>query len=309
LAVAAGVKAAPANLTAAQIVEKHVAARGGLQAWRAVQTMSLAGQMDAGNGDSAERSAKIAGAGLGASVKRQNNGATPAAGANGLTLDRQKRLLLAAGGDRAILRLEKNGTRTAVAERYEGKRIGCPNDLASRSDGGVYFTDSGPGCIPGGEQNAELPFHGVYFAKNGKLRLLDQDPGGYPPNGIALSANEKILYATNGGPIPQRRQIFAYDVQPDGSLTNKSLFLNATTEPGEDAWDGLKVDRLGNVYASGPGGLWIISPEGKHLGTVVGPEHPHNLAWGGEDRKTLYLAAQTGLYRISVNIPGAGQPQ
>lgn len=95
-----------------------------------------------------------------------------------------------------------------------------------------------------------------------------------------------------------------YEVQPDGTLANGKVFFDSTGEPGEDAWDGMKVDQQGNLYLSGPGGLWIISPEGKHLGTIAGPEHPHNMAWGDEDGKTLYMCAQTGLYRIRFNVPG-----
>ena len=95
-----------------------------------------------------------------------------------------------------------------------------------------------------------------------------------------------------------------YEVHPDGSLSSGKVFLDATSEGGEDAWDGMKIDQKGNIYASGPGGLWVISPEGKHLGTIVGPEHPHNIAWGDEDGKTLYLCAKTGLYRIRLNVPG-----
>jgi len=127
------------------------------------------------------------------------------------------------------------------------------------------------------------------------------------PNGLAFSPDEKFLYVDNWD--EKRKVIMRYEVQPDGTFTNGSVFFDATNEPGEDAWDGMKVDQRGNLYLSGPNGLWIISPEGKHLGTIVGPEHPHNLAWGGEDHKTLYLAAQTGLYRLSVNIPGAGLPK
>jgi gluconolactonase len=232
--------------------------------------------------------------------------AASAAGANGLALDRQRRLLLAAGGDRAILRLEKDGTRTALADRYQGKRIGCPNDLAAKSDGGVYFTDGGGGCISGGEQNAELPFHGVYFARNGKLQLLDQDPGGYPPNGVALSANEKILYVTNGGPVPQRRQIFAYDVQADGTVKNRRLFLDLTGQRGIGGPDGVKVDNQGNVYTAATGGVWIVSPEGKRLGRIPAPPGVRfaNLAFGDPDGKTLYLVSDGNLWRIRLKIPG-----
>ena len=98
--------------------------------------------------------------------------------------------------------------------------------------------------------------------------------------------------------------MWRYEVKPDGTLANGRVFFDMTSAPGEDAIDGLKVDQQGNVYVSGPGGLWILSPTGAHLGTIVGPEHPHNFAWGGADGKTLYLTAQTGLYRIRLNIPG-----
>jgi gluconolactonase len=227
-------------------------------------------------------------------------------GSNGLTLDAQARVTINEHGNRRVTRLEKNGQLTVLADRYQGKRLNSPNDLVYRSDGALYFTDP-PFGLPKffDDPRKELAFSGVYCLIQGKLKLVSTDLTG--PNGLAFSPDEKYLYVDDWD--DKKKIILRYDVQPDGSLTNKSTFLDATSEPGEDAWDGLKVDRLGNVYASGPGGLWIISPEGKHLGTVVGPEHPHNLAWGGEDRKTLYLAAQTGLYRISVNIPGTGQPQ
>jgi len=227
-------------------------------------------------------------------------------GSNGLTLDAQGRVTINEHGNRRVTRLEKNGQLTVLADRYQGKRLNSPNDLVYRSDGALYFTDP-PFGLPKffDDPRKELPFSGVYCLIHGELKLVSTDLTG--PNGLAFSPDEKYLYVDDWD--DKKKIILRYDVQPDGSLTNKSTFLDATSEPGEDAWDGLKVDRQGNVYASGPGGLWIISPEGKHLGTLVGPEHPHNLAWGGEDRKTLYLAAQTGLYRISVNIPGAGQPQ
>jgi len=227
-------------------------------------------------------------------------------GSNGLTLDAQGRVTINEHGNRRVTRLEKNGQLTVLADRYQGKRLNSPNDLVYRSDGALYFTDP-PFGLPKffDDPRKELPFSGVYCLIHGELKLVSTDLTG--PNGLAFSPDEKYLYVDDWD--DKKKIILRYEVQPDGSLTNKSTFLDATSEAGDDAWDGLKVDRLGNVYASGPGGLWIISPEGKHLGTIVGPEHPHNLAWGGEDRKTLYLAAQTGLYRVSVNIPGAGQPQ
>ena len=227
-------------------------------------------------------------------------------GSNGLTLDAEGRVTINEHGNRRVTRLEKNGQLTVLADRYEGKRLNSPNDLVYRSDGALYFTDP-PFGLPKffADPRKELPYSGVYCLVHGELKLVSTDLTG--PNGLAFSPDEKYLYVDDWD--DKKKVILRYEVQPDGSLTNKSTFLDATSEPGEDAWDGLKVDRQGNIYASGPGGLWIISSEGKHLGTIVGPEHPHNLAWGGEDRKTLYLAAQTGLYRLSVNIPGAGQPQ
>ncbi len=227
-------------------------------------------------------------------------------GSNGLTLDAEGRVTINEHGNRRVTRLEKNGQLTVLADRYQGKRLNSPNDLVYRSDGALYFTDP-PFGLPKffDDPRKELPFSGVYCLIHGELKLVSTDLTG--PNGLAFSPDEKYLYVDDWD--DKKKIILRYDVQRDGSLANKSTFLDATSEPGEDAWDGLKVDRQGNVYASGPGGLWIISPEGKHLGTLVGPEHPHNLAWGGEDHKTLYLAAQTGLYRVSVNIPGAGQPQ
>jgi len=227
-------------------------------------------------------------------------------GSNGLTLDAQGRLTINEHGNRRVTRLEKNGQVTVLADRYQGKRLNSPNDLVYRSDGALYFTDP-PFGLPKSfdDLRKELPFSGVYCLIKGELKLVSADLDG--PNGLAFSPDEKYLYVDNWD--EKSKVILRYNVQPDGTLTNKRMFFDATNEPGEDAWDGLKVDQQGNVYASGPGGLWIFSKEGKHLGTIIGPEHPHNLAWGGDDRRTLYLAAQTGIYRIALKIPGAGQPQ
>src|SRR5215470_7314707 len=226
-------------------------------------------------------------------------------GSNGLTLDGQGRLTINEHGNRRVTRLEKNGQLTVLADRYDGKRLNSPNDLVYRSDGTLYFTDP-PFGLPKffDDPRKELPYSGVYRVADGTVELLTKDLTG--PNGLAFSPDEQLLYIDDWD--EKRKVILRYDVQADGSLTNETTFFDATAEPGEDAWDGLKVDIHGNVYGSGPGGLWILSPEGKHLGTISGPEHPHNLAWGGEDNRTLYLAAQTGLYRIRLNIPGTTTP-
>ena len=227
-------------------------------------------------------------------------------GSNGLTLDSQGRLTINEHGNRRVTRLEKNGQLTVLADRYQGKRLNSPNDLVYRSDGTLYFTDP-PFGLPKffADPRKELPYSGVFCLINGELKLVSTDLTG--PNGLAFSPDEKYLYVDDWD--EKRKVIMRYDVHPDGTLSNGQVFFDATSEPGEDAWDGMKIDVKGNLYLSGPGGLWIISSEGKHLGTIVGPEHPHNLAWGGEDHKTLYLAAQTGLYRLTVNIPGAGSPK
>jgi gluconolactonase len=222
-------------------------------------------------------------------------------GSNGLTLDKQGRLTINEHGNRRVTRLEKNGQLTVLADHYQGKRLNSPNDLVYRSDGALYFTDP-PFGLPKffDDSRKELPFSGVFCLINGELKLVSTDLTG--PNGLAFSPDEKYLYIDDWD--DKRKVIMRYQVHPDGTLTNEQVFLDATSESGEDAWDGMKIDQQGNMYASGPGGLWIISSEGKHLGTIVGPEHPHNIAWGDDDGKTLYLCAETGLYRIRVNVPG-----
>jgi len=222
-------------------------------------------------------------------------------GSNGLTLDREGRLTINEHGNRRVTRLEKNGVLTVLADRYQGKRLNSPNDLVYRSDGTLYFTDP-PFGLPKffDDPRKELSYSGVFCLIKGQLKLVATDLNG--PNGLAFSPDEKFLYVDNWD--LERKIVMRYEVQPDGSLANGKVFFDATAEPGEDAWDGMKVDQQGNLSLSGPGGLWIISPEGKHLGTITGPEHPHNMAWGDEDGKTLYLCAKTGLYRIRFNIAG-----
>jgi gluconolactonase len=221
-------------------------------------------------------------------------------GSNGLTLDRQGRLIIAGMTDRNVTRIEKDGTRTTLADRYEGKRLNSPNDLVVKSDGAIYFTETTSGIRGRDEGPArELPFHGVYLIKDGILRLLDKDPQGVAPNGIAFSPDERILYV-NGG-----TKITAYDVSPDDTLTNARVLIDlggASGVPGNT--DGMKVDRSGNIYCSGPGGVWIISPQGKHLGTIVPAERVANLAFGDADSKTLYMVGGRSLWRIRVNTPG-----
>lgn len=222
-------------------------------------------------------------------------------GSNGLALDQEGRLTINEHGNRRVSRIEKDGSVTVLADRYDGKRLNSPNDLVYRSDGAVYFTDP-PFGLPkfGDDPRKELPYSGVYRWKDGKLTLLNTDMTG--PNGIAFSPDETYLYVGNWD--EKKKVVMRYAVKSDGTLGAGEVFFDMTSAKGEDAIDGIKVDVKGNLYVSGPGGLWILSPQGKHLGTVIGPKHPHNMAWGDADGKTLYLTAQSGLYKMRLNVPG-----
>ena len=222
-------------------------------------------------------------------------------GSNGITLDPEGRITINEHGNRRVVRIEKNGVVTVLADRYDGKRLNSPNDLVYRSDGTLFFTDP-PFGLPKAFDDArkELAFSGVYSLKNGTLTLAAKDLTG--PNGLAFSPDERYLYVANWD--EKKKVVMRYRANLDGTLGDRKVFFDMTSAPGEDALDGIKVDVQGNLYVSGPGGLWILSPEGKHLGTIVGPEHPHNLAWGDADGRTLYLTAQTGLYRVRLRIKG-----
>jgi gluconolactonase len=226
-------------------------------------------------------------------------------GTNGLALDRQGRLVAAEHGNRRISRTEKSGFITTLAERYEGKRLNSPNDLVIKRDGQIYFTDP-PGLFrtfpptPDAPKR-EMDFAGVYrITKRGELELLAKD---VPyPNGIAFSPDEKKLYVSNSRP---EKFWMVYEVVGDGVIANGRKFFDATAIAGDNVPDGMKVDTAGNVYATGPAGLMIFSPEAKLLGTLVLPELPSNCAWGDADAKSLYITARTSIYKIRVNVAGA----
>jgi gluconolactonase len=227
------------------------------------------------------------------------NGLVNLIGSNAITLDRQGRIVFCQHGDRQIVRLEKSGRRTVLASRYEAKRLNSPNDLVYKSDGSLYFTDPPAGLrLQDKDPKKELPFDGVYRLANGKLQLLSKDFA--RPNGIAFSPDEKYLYVDDTA----KKIIMRFEVQPDGGVANGQVITDMTADTAPGVPDGMKVDRNGNIYCTGPGGFWIMSPEGKHLATVKTMELPANLGWGDADGKTLYLTARTGLYRIHLNIPG-----
>ncbi len=223
-------------------------------------------------------------------------------GSNGLTLDSKRRLTICEHGNRRITRLEPDGTLTTLADHYDRQRLNSPNDLVYRSDDTLFFTDP-PFGLPRvyDDPRKELKESGVYCLRNGVLRQISTDLKG--PNGIALSPDEKYLYVSNWD--EQHKIIMRYDLMSDGSVRNGRVFFDMTDAPGSEALDGLKVDERGDVFSSGPGGVWVISPDGRHLGTIAGPELPANMAWGDSDGRTLYLTARTGLYRLRLSVAGA----
>ena len=222
-------------------------------------------------------------------------------GSNGLTLDRQGRLTICEHGTRRVTRLEKDGKLTVLADRYQGKRLNSPNDAVYKSDGALYFTDPPYGFAKeDADPRKELKVNGVYRLASGSLRLVHAALG--RPNGHALSPDEKHLYVANSD--AQKKIWMRFEVRPDGSLVNGKVFFDVTAETADGLPDGMKVDRQGNVYGTGPGGVWVFSPAGRHLGTIQLPETPANCNFGDADGKTLYMTARTGLYRIRLLVAG-----
>jgi gluconolactonase len=214
-------------------------------------------------------------------------------GSNGLAIDARGRVTINEHGNRRVSRLDGD-TVTILADRYHGKRLNSPNDLVYRSDGALIFTDP-PFGLPKvyDDPRKELTGNGVYMLRDGALTLITDELRG--PNGIAFSPDERYLYVGNWD--ESRKVVMRYRVEADGRVTESTVFFDMTSAPGEDAIDGVKTDAAGNVFVSGPGGLWVLSPDGTHLGTIVTPRHVHNMAWG-DDGKSLYLAARDRLYRM-----------
>ena len=225
--------------------------------------------------------------------------------ANGLTRDLQGRLVACEHDSRRVTRLEHDGSITVIANSFKGRQLNRPNDVVVKSDGSIYFTD--PWTFPGPQQQWDLDFAGVYRVSPdlGTLTLLVQDF--VLPNGLAFSPDEKVLYVNDS----RRAHIRAFDMAPSGALamlaTDRVFCDLRGDRPGIP--DGMKVDVEGNVYCGGAGGVWVLDPSGKHLGTIVhGQSMTTNLAWGDDDWKTLYLTSYNTLMRIRLNIPGMPVP-
>ncbi len=228
----------------------------------------------------------------------------PSGKSNGLTYDKQGRLVACEHANRRVSRTEADGTVVTIASHYEGKRLNSPNDVVVKSDGSIYFSDPPYGLTAdyGVEGEQDLDFQGVYrLSPDGQtLTLLIDDFD--RPNGLCFSTDESILYIND----TERMHIRVFDVQPDGTIANGRIFAE---EEGEDGVpDGMKIDVHGNVYLTGPGGIWIFDASGQHLGVLQLPEGAANLAWGGDDWSTLFITASTSLYSIQCKVSGIPVP-
>lgn len=219
----------------------------------------------------------------------------PTGNANGMTLDRQGVLLACEHSGRQVSRIAADGTATTVADSYGGKRLNSPNDVVVKSDGVIYFTDPPYGIKP---EEREQPCNGVYRVfPDGQIELLVDDFD--RPNGLAFSPDESILYIDDS----PRRHVRAFDVRADGTLANSRIIADMDhPQPGSP--DGMKIDVEGHLYVTGATGVWVFEPDGTLLGVVATPERPANCAWGDADRQSLYVTAQTSLYRIRTKVAG-----
>lgn len=221
----------------------------------------------------------------------------PSNNSNGLTYDAAGNLLMAEHSGRKIARLDPDGQYEAVVREYKGTRLNSPNDLIVHSNGAIYFTDP-PYGLPA-DASDTLGIFGVYRFHKGKTTLIDEDL--YRPNGLALSPDERTLYVANSD---RPKKYMKYPVSKGGKVGKGSLFFNASGLPGNGNPDGIKVDELGNLFATGPGGVLVFASNGRQLGTIRFPETPSNLAFGGPEGKTLFVTARTGLYAVELKVAG-----
>jgi gluconolactonase len=243
---------------------------------------------------------------------------TPTGASNGMTLHWDGGLLICEAGKNQVVRHEPHGAVGVIASHYDGKELNSPNDITVRSNGDVYFTDPAYGRIPvyGIERPQQLPYQGIYRIPlfGGDLEMVSDEL--IQPNGLAFSPDESVLYVADC----ETGKLWAFDVAVDGSLSNSRIFFEdaGVPCPWEDALtdnlpsgylDGTTVDERGNVYQTGKGGIWVISPEGEAIGVLELPEDVANLTFGGDDYRTLFLACRNNVYRVQMDVAAAQQPQ
>ena len=223
---------------------------------------------------------------------------------NGMTFDADGNLYVCEHETSSLIREAADGTRTTVASHYNGKELNSPNDVVVKSDGAVYFSDPTYGRMPvfGLEREQDLDFQGVYRIPpgGGDLELMIDDFE--QPNGLCFSRDESLLYIND----TPRAHIRLFDVNADGSLSNDRMFFEniGTGELEAGIPDGMKLDERGNIYVTGPRGMWVITSEGEHLGIIPMPEHAGNLNWGGPNWDELYCCCATSLYRVKMKVAG-----
>lgn len=216
---------------------------------------------------------------------------------DGNTYDRDHHLIDCASVLRAIIAISKDGKYTVLADHFEGKKFNSPNDVIVGPDGALYFTDPTLD-LPKGEKQ-EITFQGVYrLDKDGSVTLLTKELS--QPNGLAFSPDGKKFYVDDS----EQRNIRVYDFAADATLANGRIFGEEPGGKGEGVPDGMKVDSEGNVFVTGPQGIWVWSPDGTHLGTIAMPEQPANLTWGGKDLSILYITATTSVYKLQTKTHG-----
>jgi len=221
-------------------------------------------------------------------------------GPNGMTAAPNGEVLLCQHGNRRIVRIGPDMRAATLVDRFEGKKLNAPNDIVFRSDGTLFFTDPPYGLpLQDDDPSKELPFNGVFKLREGKLDVIITDLS--RPNGIAFSPDEKTLYVSNSD--EKRRIWMRYDVEPDGSVANGRVLFDATGDKAPGLPDGMKIDVQGNIWATAPSAVFVLSPEGRHIGTITPPEDPANCAWG-DDGRSLYITAETGVYRVRTSVMG-----